>query len=193
MVDVERFVVARRDLLALWAAKQRLLLAAQSRFPKSHPLFKSILRLCHNDATCQIRHLCDVAICKCADRYGDDVFRNRLVDGVHIPAVAHFFYGISHLLPEEKLTLNRTKQFCASDIELLEEVYRLGRKFIESASTLPFLPAKEFAREEKRFEQTFAKAQAQMEKHSPLYAAYVRLQDKVPQSIAGKIVTFSEE
>ena len=70
---------------------------------------------------------------------------------------------------------------------------RLGRKFIESASTLPFLPTKDFAREEKRFEQTFARAQAQVERSSPLYAAYLRLQEKVPRPIVGEIVALSGE
>ena len=190
---VQKYEAARRDLLALWTAKHRLLLAAQSRFPKSHPLFKSILRLCRNDPTCEIRHLCDMAICKCADMRGDDLFRNRIVDGVRIPAVTHFFYGISHLLPEERVTLDRTKQFNASDIELFEDVYRLGRKLIESASSLPFLPTKDFAREEKRFEQTFARARAQVEKYSPLYAAHLRLQERVPDGIANAVIGFSGE
>ena len=95
---IENYVAARRDLLALWAAKQRLYGAAQSRFPKSHPLFKTISKLCHDDATCQIRHLCDIAICRCADRYGDEVFRDRVVDGVRIPAIIHFFYGFLRIL-----------------------------------------------------------------------------------------------
>jgi hypothetical protein len=115
------------------------------------------------------------------------------VDGVRIPAVTHFFYGIDHLLPKERVKLDRTKTLTASDIALLEEFHRLGRKFIETASTLPFLPTKEFAHEEKRFEQTFDKAKAQVEKSSPLYAAYLRLQEKVPPAIASKIVALGEE
>ena len=126
---IEKYVAARRDLLALWAAKQRLYGAAQSSFPKSHPLFKTISKLCHEDATCQIRHLCDIAICRCADRTGDEVFRGRVVDGVRIPAVTHFFYGISHLFPQENVVQNRTKQLTHSDIELFEDVHRLGRSF----------------------------------------------------------------
>ena len=110
--------------------------------------------------------------------HGDDMFRNRVVDDIPIPAVTHFFYGVSHLLPEERVKLDRTKQFSASDIELLEQVYRLGRKFIETASTLPFLRTKDIAQEEKRFEQTFDKAKARVEKSSPLYAAYLRIQEK---------------
>ena len=109
------------------------------------------------------------------------------------PCSDTFFYGISHLLPEESVKVDRTKQFNASDIELFEDVYRLGRKLIESASSLPFLPTKDFAREEKRFEQTFARARAQVEKYSPLYAAYFRLQEKVPRPIVGEIVALSGE
>lgn len=190
---IEAYVVARRDLLQLWAAKQRLHRAAQSRFPKSHPLFKTISTLCHNDATCQIRQLCDIAICKCADRFGEDLFRDKVVDDVRIPAVTHWYYGISHLFPKENVVLDRTKQLAVSDVELFDKVYRLGRKFIETASTLPFLPTKEFALNENRFEKAFEKARARVEESSPLYAAYSRLQEKVPHPIVGKIVAFSEE
>ena len=163
--DIKAHVAARRSLLALWAAKQRLSQAVQSRFPKSHPMFKAISKLCHNDATCQIRHLCDIAICNCADRVGDEVFRNHEVDGVSIPAVTHWYYGISHLLPHESVVLgkNRTKEFILSDVELFEEVHRLGRKFIDSASLLPCLPTKEFAREKQRFEKAFEAARGRLE------------------------------
>ena len=160
--EPDKYVAARRDLLALWGAKQRLFEAAQSRFPKSHPLFKAISKLCHNDATCQIRYLCDIAICKCADSHGDDIFRNRMVDA---PAVTHWYYGISHLVPRENVVLNRTKQLTHSDIEWFEEVYQRGRSFIDCASALPFLRAKEFACEEKRFEKEFEKAREKLERH----------------------------
>ena len=188
-MDIAGFIAARQNLIELFKAKQQLLEAAQSRFPKSHPIFKAILKLCHNDATCRIRFLCDVAICACADRYGDDLFRNR-VPGV--PAVTHFFYGISHLLPKASVVLTRTKEFTASDIELFEEVYRLGRKFIDSASIIPFLRNKEFIRETTRFEKAFEMARAQVEKSCALYTAYLHLQEKVPKSIASDIVALSE-
>ena len=188
---IETYVAARRDLLALWAAKQRLYGAAQSRFPKSHPLFKTISKLCHDDATCQRRHLCDIAICKAADKFGDDAFRNHEVDGVCIPAVTHWYYGIVHLLPRENVVLNRTKQLTNSDIELFEDVYRLGRKFIDSASVLPFLPVKEFTTEETRFDKSFEKARACVEEYSPLHAAY--LCDGVRPAIVGDIVSLSGE
>ena len=166
---IDAYEAARRDMLTLWTAKQRLSHAAQSRFPKSHPLFKTLFGLCHNDATCQVRHLCDEAICRCADRCGDDVFRNHEIDGVHILAVTHWFYGISDLNPrEKKIALDRTKQITASDVELFEEVYRLGRNFIECASTLPFLTAKECAKESKRFEQAFATAREKVKTPLPL-------------------------
>ncbi len=111
---------------------------------------------------------------------------------MEVPAVTHFFYGISHLLPRESVTLDRTKILRATDIELFEDVYRLGRKFITNASQIPFLKTKDLAREETRFEKTFEKARAHLKKHSPLYAAYLRiLQGKVPESIARDIVALS--
>ena len=189
---IERYVTVRRNLLALWAAKQRLYGAAQSRFPKSHPLFKTISKLCHGDATCQIRHLCDIAICNDADRVGDDLFRDRIVDDVCVPAVTHWFYGISHLVPRENVVLNRTKQFNFSDIELFEDVYRLGRRFIDSASSLPFLPAKEFTCEENRFEKEFEKTREELEKASTAYSVYLQLQKRLPATVAGDIVALCQ-
>ena len=121
------------------------------------------------------------------------MFRDHVVDGEHIPAVTHFFYGIAHLYPQENVVLNRTKQLTHSDIELFEDVYRLGRKFIDSASVLPFLPVKEFTAEEKRFEKGFEKAREKPKKSCPLYFAYSELQNKLPQSIAGDIVAFCHE
>ena len=186
---IEKYVAARRAMLELWAAKQRLYGTALSRFPKS--LFKTISKLCHNDATCQIRHLCDIAICKEADRYGDAVFRNRMVDGVSIPAVTHWFYGISHLIPRENVVLNRTKQFTHSDIELFDNVYRLSRSFIESASLLPLLSTRDLTREEERFEKAFESAREKLETASPACSAYLLLQKKLPSAIAGEIVALS--
>jgi len=114
---------------------------------------------------------------------------------VRIPAATYFFYGISNLLPEESVKsvkVDRAKQFSASDIALFEEVYRLGRKFIDTVSTLPLLPTTDFARNDRRFEQAFAHARAQVENASPLYASYLRLQERVPPAIAGDIVAYSE-
>ena len=114
-----------------------------------------------------------------------------MVDGVHIPAVTHWYYGVSHLNPQENAMPNPTKQFGHSDMELFENVYRLGRKFIDSASVLPFLPVKEFTAEETRFDKSFEKARACVEECSPLHAAY--LCDGVRPAIAGDIVSLSGE
>ena len=186
--QVEKYVAARRAMLKLWFSKRQLSQVAQACFPKSHPLFKTLFGLCHNDATWKIRHLCDVAICTCADRVGDGLFRDRIVDDVCIPAVTHWFYGISH--PPSTVTdaLTRKKgSFNRSDIDLFEQVYNLGRTFVDCASVLPFLPTKEFTREERRFEKEFEKAREKLEKSCPLYLAYSELQTKLPQSIAGDI------
>ena len=188
---IEKYVAARRAMLELWAAKQRLYGTALSRFPKS--LFKTISKLCHNDATCRIRYLCDIAICNDADRVGDDLFRDRIVDDVCIPAVTHWFYGISHPSPTDTDAPSRTKSFNRSDIELFEQVYNLGRTFVDCASVLPFLPNKEFVRERKLFEKTFEKAREKLEKSCPLYFAYSELQTKLPQSIAGEIAALCSE
>ena len=51
----------------------------------------------------------DEAICKSADLLGDDIFRDVVVDGVRIPAVTHFFYGVSKLVPEAALRTARAE------------------------------------------------------------------------------------
>ena len=71
-------------------------------------------------------------------------------------------------------------------------MYRLGRKFTDRASLLPFLPEKEFNREVTRFEKAFGRARSQMERSYPLCAAYSEIQDKLPQAIAADIVALSE-
>ena len=64
-------------------------------------------------------------------------------------------------------TRDLAKQFTASDLECLDDVYRLGQQFIESASSLPFLPKQEFYRAAKRFEQEFANARYRIGKTQP--------------------------
>ena len=163
--DFERFVAARRDLLSLWAAKHCLWRSIQAKFPHTHPLCKTVFGLCYNDATCRIRHLCDIAICRCADRYGDEPFQDKIVDGVHIPAVTHWFYGISGIIPRENVVLDpqgRSKRLTRVDVQCFDDVYHLGRRFIENASALPFLPKKSFDEAAKRFEEEFAEAKAKI-------------------------------
>jgi hypothetical protein len=187
---VERYVVARRDLIALWCAKRRLLNAAKARFPKSHPVFKALQRVCHKDPTCAIRFLADKSACKCADRYGDELFR-REVDGVAIPVVTQWFYGLS--LPDEVRRIDRTKAFNLADAYLLDEVCKRARSFVQSVSTLlPFVPKMELAREEKKFDKLFASAQAYVQKCSPVYTAYLCLLRRLPHDLAHKIVFFCE-
>jgi len=157
MDSIPLYEAARRHLIALWIAKVRLLNAAQARFPTSHPTFKALQRVCHNDATCRIRYLADNSACMWADRFGDELFRKE-VDGVRLPAATHWFYGISDLLPRERVTLDRTKRFTASDVECLETMGKQARKFIDSVKQLPFVPAKELKREEHMFERYYAKA-----------------------------------
>ena len=75
---------------------------------------------------------------------------------MHILAVTHWFYGISDLIQKENVVLDttkdRSKQLTLSDVEMFEETYHLGHKFISSASLLPFLPSQDFIRETKSFQ-----------------------------------------
>lgn len=188
---IQEYEDARRNLIQLWKAKHSLNLAVQVRFPKSHALFKSVLKICHRDPTCQIRFLADKSACHCADVLGGDIFR-REVDGETLPAVTLWFYGICHHISDERVPLNRTKTFGAVEIQLFEEVARCARRLIQSVFALPFVDATKLQRESKRFEQCYAKAQDQIEKVSPLYTAYRRLQQMLPDGIANAVVAFSE-
>ena len=172
----------RRQIVQLWKAKHRLSLAAQARFPKSYPVSKAIFKICHCDPTCTIRFIADKSACHCADRYGDDIFR-REVDGEMLPAVTRWFYGFCHHIPHEKVSINL-------EIQLLEEVHRCARRFIQSVAQLPYINAKELAREVKRFEQCFTKAQEQVEKVSPLYVACRCLHYVLPLGVIDQIITF---
>jgi hypothetical protein len=114
-----------------------------------------------------------------------------MVDGVRIPAVTHWFYGISDLLPKDLVVLDRTKAFRAADIRCLEQVGALARAFIGSVSALPFVSTKELSRESKKFEQTFAKARCRAKECSPLYVAFLCLAERLPPGVADRIVAFN--
>ena len=176
---------ARRKIVQLWKAKHSLSLAAQARFPKSYPVSKAIFKICHCDPTCTIRFIADKSACHCADRYGDDIFR-REVDGEKLPDVTRWFYGFCHHISNEEVSLNRTKTFGAVEIQMLEAVHRCAECFIHSVSQLPYINAKELAREVKRFEQCFAKAQQQVENVSPFYVAYRCLHYALPLASSTK-------
>ena len=187
------YVQARRDFLRLWRAKQSLFLKAQSRFPKTYPVFKAIERLCHNDPTCEIRLQADRATCQCADKYGDDLFRNKVVDDVRIPAVTHWFYGISDLLPSAgQLRLDRTKTFTMQDICLFDQLKASAEAFAKSASALPYVSKSTVQRERKKYERLIAKADEHLQKASPAYVSYLMLLAHLPHEIAKNIVCFNE-
>ena len=187
MESIQLYETARRELIALFIAKDRLFLAAQSRFPKSYPVFKAIQQLCHKDPTCIMRFLADKSACACADRYGDDLFRKE-VDGIQLPAVTHWFYGLS--LPHEKQVFNRTKTFGVPELRAMSEVRQRARAFARCVTALPFVSAKEVSREEQKFEQLYAKAMKHVEKCSPTYAAYRCLVPKLPINLVCKVIAY---
>ena len=132
---IRLYETARRNWIALAIAKQRLLRATQARFPKSHPVSKAMLRICLHDPTHQIRFMADVSACASADKYGDAVFR-REVDGIRLPAVTHWFYGLD--LPQERQYYNRTKTFALEEARILEDVGAKARPLVERFSPMYF-------------------------------------------------------
>ena len=189
---VEQFIAARRAYLSLLRGERQLYARVQAKFPKSHPLFKSIFMICHNEAIRMIRYHCDEAICKCADSIGDDLFRDAIVDGVRIPAVTHFFYGLSCTVPEHKITCGRTKKLTMSDLQLFEQVYALGHRFVDAASSLPYISRTAIARESSRYEKAFEKVRSRVAEASTLYTGYVCLSDRLGPGVANHVIAFCD-
>ena len=89
------------------------------------------------------------------------------------------------------MPLKRSKKtFGAVEIALFEEVGRCARRFIRSVAALPFVNTTDLAREVKRYEQCYAKAQQQVEKASPLYMAYRLLHYVLPPGIVDIVIGF---
>ena len=187
---LESFIAARRAYVALRRAEKRLYYVVQSKFPKNHPLFKSVVKFCPNDSIRRARYYSDEAICKTADLIGDDIFRDVVVDGVHIPAVTHFFYGLTNLEPDEKIAWSRTRKLTTPDLQLFEQVYCLGRTFMETASVLQKVSKTAFMRESLKFEKSFKNVQSQIARSSALYTGYLCLSSRLPQCVARHILTF---
>ncbi len=189
MANIHLYETARRDVIRLWEAKRRLLCAAESRFPKSSPVFRAIHKLCLNDPTCKLRLLADRAVCKCADRYGDDLFRKE-VDGVYLPAPAYWFYGISDQIPVESVAIDRTKTFNRDDVLKLESMRGHVLKLVHSVSALPFISTKEIAREADKFEKAFAHARWRAAESSPVFTGYLLLAHRLCPGIADTVLAF---
>ena len=189
---VEPFITARRAYLALIRAEKRLYAVAQARLPKSDPLFKSIVRFCHNNALRRIRSYSDEAICKSADLLGDDIFRGVVVDGVRIPAVTHFFYGVSTLVPEDKFAWDRTRKLTTSDLQLFEQVHVLGRRFVECASVLPHISKTAILNESRRFEKAFERVRCHLARSSPLYTGFICLSERLAPGVTHHILSFCD-
>jgi hypothetical protein len=194
-MDLSTYVQVRRDLLRLWEAKNSLHIAAQSRFPKSHPVFKAIEKLCVNDPTCVIRQQADNAACLCADKHGAELFRGEVVDGVRIPSVTHWFYGISGLLPKWQTHvehLDRAKTFFMHDIELFNEFKDSTDAFARSVLFLPYVSHKIIQLEMAKYKRLIQEADVKLQKASPTYVSYLLLLRSLPIDIAKQIICACE-
>ena len=97
-VNIDLFVDARRKLLAWRRAKRIAIQIADLHFPKSHPFMKSV----HNfvGGSCEFRYQAEIAACRTADRFGDDLFRIS-IDGVYMrTGPTDLFYGETLQLAE---------------------------------------------------------------------------------------------
>ena len=79
--NIALFVDARRKLLQLNRAKKTALRIADLHFPKTHPFRKSVQNFCGGN--CEFRYQAEIAACRTADKYGDQLFR-VVIDGIHM-------------------------------------------------------------------------------------------------------------
>ncbi len=153
---MERYIQARRDLMRLWRTRQRLLLIAAARFPKSHPAFHALGKVCRSFGPAK-----DIAE-DSAHRYEEKggLSFNREIDGVHLPGARHWYNGIE--IPADGLVLDRTGILNAADTAVFEDMGVQGRRFFESVAELPNIDGVQLQRESKRFQECFARAKAKL-------------------------------
>ena len=91
IVGIQDFVAARRALLRWMCARKIALQIVDLEFPKWHAFRRSVEKLC--GANCEFRYRADLAVCKYADRVGDDRLR-LVVDGVYLKCgPLDYYYG----------------------------------------------------------------------------------------------------
>ena len=137
MDAIDRFVYARRALLAWMRIKRTALRIVELQFPKTHPFRKSVQNL-NLDV---FRYCADVSICKFADIYGDDLF-NVTVDGCHLCAPTKFFYGESLYrdddIPELQVSekINRDKCVDLRSISLFYSLAPRAETFMKAVAAI---------------------------------------------------------
>ena len=181
---------ARRAAVDLWSLKSQLWVAGQEKFYPTSREFKAIAGLCWRDPTDGIRSLADDAACRYADVHGDSLFK-RNVDGTDLAAVTKWFYGT---LPEPILRIrtNRTRQFSAEQLRLLEAVDRKAQSFIGCTRLLPFTNRARLAIEERQWNARYNKAREMVVRCSPACQGYLWLlnERRLPQCVALEVKAF---
>ena len=143
-VKVDQFVNARQKLLQWRRAKRIALQIADLQFPKTHPFRKSVQNLCRG--SCEFRYQAEIAACRTADRFGDDVFR-VMIDGVYMRAgPTDFFYGDTlhqveskDNVPELKVSVRacRDKSLTIRDISHFHSLASCAQAFMDAVKILP--------------------------------------------------------
>ena len=126
---LEPYIRARRDLLRLWRTRQRLLLIASARFPKSHPACHALGKVCR--AFGRAKDIAEDSAQRYEEKEG--LSFNRKIDGVHLPGARHWYNGIE--LPAEGLVLDRTRILNAADTAVFEDMGTQGRSFSKASQS----------------------------------------------------------
>ena len=153
---LEPYIRARRDLLRLWRTRQRLLLIATARFPKSHPACHALGKVCR--AFGRAKDLAEESASRYEEKEG--LSFNRKVDGVYLPGARHWYNGIG--IPADGLALHRTSVLNEADVAVFEDMGVQGRSFFESVARLPHVDGVQLQRQSERFNTCFAGAKSQL-------------------------------
>ena len=146
--------------MRLWRTRQRLLLIATARFPKSQPAFHAVSKVCR--AFGRAKDLAEDSAHTYEEKGG--VSFNSKIDGVHLPGARHWYNGIE--LPTDGLVLDRTRILNAADTAVFEALGVHGQRFFESVARLPHFDGVALQRESRRFDECFARAKAHLQRAS---------------------------
>ena len=142
--NIDLFVDARRKLLEWRRAKRIALQIADLQFPKTHLFRKSVQNFC--GGSCEFRYQAEIAACRTADKFGDDLFR-IMIDGVYMrTGPTSFFYGdtlhqveSNDDIPSLKVSSKayRDKTLNIRDISHFYSLTSYAQAFMDAAKLLP--------------------------------------------------------
>ena len=186
------YVEARRALVKLWKVKGALLAATHTKFPSTHSLYQGIHKVVYDPAVQQARLLADGSACAFADAHGHDLFRQE-VDGVTLPAVTHWFYGLRMCEDSTPRERRFTKSFGMAEAQLFEEMQAATLVFLDKVSMLPLVDGKKLGQQRASTIKLSAKITKILEKHSASLATLRYIRAQLPSALTDIVISHCGE